>query len=158
MMNKNVESINHLLRQLMLEQQRIMTADLNADSGLTPQQARALSVIHRHPGIIQRELADTFQRRSASISNLLQILQRDGYITRKVPTESERTKQIYLTPKGQAAIAGFDAYYDTVESRMVKNLSPVEQQTLIGLLEKMVGSYDPPAGALQTAGSATAKV
>ncbi|WP_461215337.1 MarR family winged helix-turn-helix transcriptional regulator [Lacticaseibacillus sp. GG6-2] len=142
-MKKNAEIINHQLRLIMIQQQRRMLERMSAKVGVTPQQARVLSEIHQHPGIIQRELADAFQRRSASVSNLLHILERDGYIVRKVPEASGRTKQIFLTPKGQALVAGFTKDYDSIENQMVANLTPDEQEQLIGLLDKVTAAYQP---------------
>ncbi|QGG61307.1 MarR family winged helix-turn-helix transcriptional regulator [Loigolactobacillus bifermentans] len=140
-MKKNVATLNTLLRQITIAQQRALTATLKSHVGLTPQQTRTLSVIQAKPGIIQRELADIIQRRSASISNLLQILERDGYIQRLIPANSGRSKQIFLTEKGASAIRGFDTYFDAVEDLMVQNLSVDEQTTLITLLQKVVAAY-----------------
>lgn len=141
-MEKNVVELNDLLRQVAVTQQRALTTSLKNEMGLTTQQTQALGFIQEHPGMIQRELADKFHRRSASISNLLQILNRDGYIERKIPANSGRSKQIFLTTKGTMAIQGFRDYFDCVENQMVANLSESEQITLIALLKKVVTAYD----------------
>lgn len=140
-MEKNVTELNDLLRQVAVTQQRALTTSLKNELGLTTQQTQVLGVIQEHPGMIQRELADKFHRRSASMSNLLQILERDGYIDRKIPANSGRSKQIFLTAKGTAAIRGFRASFDHVENQMVANLSASEQDTLIALLKKIVTAY-----------------
>ncbi|WP_054749785.1 MarR family winged helix-turn-helix transcriptional regulator [Lacticaseibacillus thailandensis] len=140
-MKTNVAMINDLLRQIMINQQHSLQDTLTLNVGLTPQQTRTLNVIQQQPGIIQRELADIFHRRSASISNLLQILERDGYIERKIPADSGRSKQIFITDKGKNAIQGFDQYFDDVENRMVANLTEKEQGQLITLLGKVASAY-----------------
>lgn len=141
-MEKNVTELNDLFRQVAITQQRTLTTNLKNEVGLTTQQTQALGFIQDHPGIIQRELADKFHRRSASISNLLQILERDGYIERRIPANSGRSKQIFLTAKGTTAIHGFRTYFDSVENQMVANLSASEQVTLIALLKKVIAAYD----------------
>ncbi len=73
-------------------------------SQLTPQQGRTLMYIQAHPGMIQRELADNFHLRNASVTNMLKNLERDGYIQRKQDEKSARIKRIYITQLGDQLI------------------------------------------------------
>lgn len=70
---------------------------------VTPQQARAIAYIidHEERGLIQKDLADAFQRRGASITSLLQGLESRGYIERRIPANNERQKKDLCTAKRQ---------------------------------------------------------
>lgn len=72
--------------------------------GLNSQQGRMISYIYEHQdkGIIQKDLADVFQRRGASITSMLQGLERKGYIERSIPKNDERQKNIYVLQKVQS--------------------------------------------------------
>lgn len=60
--------------------------------------------IEENPGTIQRQLADSFHLRNASVTNMLKNLERDGYIERKQDKKSARIKRIYLTDLGKEQV------------------------------------------------------
>lgn len=66
--------------------------------GLNSQQGRMIGYIYEHQdsGIIQKDLAKVFQRTEASITSMLQGLEKKGYIERRIPKENERQKYIYM--------------------------------------------------------------
>jgi MarR family transcriptional repressor of mepA len=107
--------------------------------GLNAQQGRMIGYIseHQDKGLIQKDLADTFQRRGASITSMLQGLEKKGYIERKIPAENERQKNIYVLPKGEALVNAFQQMFSTVEQDIVKSLTEEEKQTLLKLLIKV---------------------
>lgn len=107
--------------------------------GLNSQQGRTIGYIYEHQdqGVIQKDLADAFNRRGASITSMLQGLEKKGYIERKIPAENERQKNIYVLPKGEALIDAFNQTFGAVEEEIVKSLTEEEKQTLIKLLSKV---------------------
>lgn len=107
--------------------------------GLNAQQGRIIDYIYEHQdkGVIQKDLAETFNRRGASITSMLQGLEKKGYIERKIPADNERQKNIYVLPKGEALIDTFIQTFETVEQEIVKSLTEEEKQTLMKLLIKV---------------------
>ncbi len=107
--------------------------------GLNAQQGRIIGYIYEHQdkGVIQKDLAETFNRRGASITSMLQGLEKKGYIERKIPAENERQKNIYVLPKGEALIDAFIHTFGTVEQEIVESLTEDEKQTLMKLLIKV---------------------
>ncbi|MEH7095017.1 MarR family winged helix-turn-helix transcriptional regulator [Neobacillus vireti] len=107
--------------------------------GLNAQQGRIIDYIYEHQdkGLIQKDLAETFNRRGASITSMLQGLEKKGYIERKIPAENERQKNIYVLPKGEELIDSFNHIFEKVEKEIVKSLTEEEKQTLIALLTKV---------------------
>lgn len=107
--------------------------------GLNAQQGRIIGYIYEHQdkGLIQKNLADVFNRRDATITSMLKGLEKNGYIVRKIPANNERQKNLYVLPKGEKVIQDIEQMFSTVENEIVKSLSEEEQATLMRLLTKV---------------------
>ncbi|MGG4220038.1 MarR family transcriptional regulator [Paenibacillus jamilae] len=104
--------------------------------GLNAQQGKILCYIYENQetGLIQRDLADRFHLRGASITSMLQGLEQRGFIERKIPANNERQKNIYVLPKAIELIEDFNDSFQKVEEEIVQVLTEEEKQTLKGLL------------------------
>lgn len=107
--------------------------------GLNSQQGRMIGYIYEHQedGIIQKDLADVFQRRGASITSMLQGLEKKRYIERRIPNDNQRQKKIYVLKKGIDLIEEFNKTFDEVEKNITEGLSENEKDTLMYLLNKI---------------------
>jgi DNA-binding MarR family transcriptional regulator len=107
--------------------------------GLNSQQGKLIAFIHEHQeqGLIQKDLSERFHVRGASITSMLQGLEKKGYIERKIPAHNERQKNIYVLPKGLALINDFELSFQRVEEKIVENLNEDDQQVLQQLLTKI---------------------
>ncbi|WP_186429744.1 MarR family winged helix-turn-helix transcriptional regulator [Clostridium sp. BSD9I1] len=110
--------------------------------GLNSQQGRMIGYIYEHQdsGIIQKDLADAFQRTGASTTSMLQGLEKKEYIERRIPKGNERQKNIYVLPKGVALIEDFNKSFAEVEKSITANLTGEEKDTLLALLIKVNNS------------------
>lgn len=107
--------------------------------GLNSQQGRMIGHIYEHQDntIIQKDLADVFNRTGASITSMLQGLEKKGYIERRIPRDNERQKNIYVMPKGVALIEEFNKSFAEVEDSITANLTEEEKATFLSLLMKV---------------------
>lgn len=107
--------------------------------GLNSQQGRMIGYIyeHQHEEIIQKDLAEVFQRRGASITSMLQGLEKKGYIERRIPKDNERQKNIYVLPKGAALVEDFNKIFIEVENSITENLTQKEKDIFLSLLIKI---------------------
>ncbi|MFE4712614.1 MarR family winged helix-turn-helix transcriptional regulator [Paenibacillus sp. NPDC056722] len=107
--------------------------------GLNSQQGKMIGYIYEHQdkGLIQKNLSDRFHVRGASITSMLQGLEKKGYIERKIPAHNERQKNIYVLPKGVALIEAFEQSFQQVEAEIIQSLSEDERQTFKALLKKV---------------------
>ncbi|ERI89713.1 transcriptional regulator, MarR family [Clostridiales bacterium oral taxon 876 str. F0540] len=115
-------------------------ADQNINAlGLNSQQGRMIGYIYEHQdsGIIQKDLAEVFQRKGASITSMLQGLEKKGYIERRISSDNERQKNIYVLPKGIALIEDFNKAFAEVEKSITSKLTEEEKNTLMSLLIKV---------------------
>ncbi|MCY9665528.1 MarR family transcriptional regulator [Paenibacillus alginolyticus] len=107
--------------------------------GLNAQQGKIIGYIYENQEteLIQRDLADRFHLRGASITGMLQGLEQRGFIERKIPVNNERQKNIYVLPKAVELIEDFNESFQKVEDEIVQVLSEDEKQILKELLIKI---------------------
>ncbi|WP_235821784.1 MarR family winged helix-turn-helix transcriptional regulator [Gottfriedia acidiceleris] len=106
---------------------------------VNPQQGRMISYIaeHQDQGLIQKDLADAFKRRGASITSMLQGLEKNGYIGRKVQADNERQKQIFVLQKGKEIVNQIDEMFLAMESHLTESLTEDEKTEFLRLLKKI---------------------
>lgn len=106
-------------------------------SNVTPQQGRTLMYIQANPGIIQRELADNFHLRNASVTNMLKNLERDGYIERKQDEKSARIKRIYITDLGKQQVVEIEKKFDAILKKLSERVEEGLIDQLLPLLKEL---------------------
>lgn len=106
---------------------------------VNPYQARMISYIAENSDkkLIQKDLAKAFHRRSASITSMLQGLEKKGYIAREIPADNERQKQIRVLPKGMLIVDEINQTIADGEKQLVQALTEEEKDELIRLLSKI---------------------
>lgn len=107
--------------------------------GLTPHQARILGWIEANEerGVIQRDIADVMGTRAASVSSLLQVLERDGWIERRVDPRDSRRKTLHTTPRGHALVKRVESDIWGSSRLPLDALSDTEIDQLHSLLAKL---------------------
>lgn len=111
---------------------------------LSQQQAFALGFLAQNPGAIQRDIAELTRTSPASVTSLLQGLERDGLVERRTEGGNERSKRVYATPAGAELIAGFDEAMAAADETILAPLSPAERDTLLTLLTKITAELPRP--------------
>lgn len=129
--------ISNLLRSIMNKSRESIEQRVK-DMDISPQQGRMISYIvqNEDKGLIQKDLAEVFQRRGASITSMLQGLEKKGYIERRIPENNERQKNIFVLPKGKALVDETNEAFYAAEKELVHALNEDEVQQLTELLRK----------------------
>lgn len=110
-----------------------------SELGLNTQQGQMMGYIfeNQDKGVIQRDLAERFNRKGATITSMLQGLEKKGYIKRVIPEDNERQKKIYLMKKGSDLVEEFHDIFMEVEQSITQGLSAEESDTFLKLLTKV---------------------
>ncbi|WP_379137876.1 MarR family winged helix-turn-helix transcriptional regulator [Paenibacillus sp. sgz500958] len=110
-----------------------------SELGLNAQQGQMMGYIfeHQDKGVIQKDLADHFNRTGATITSMLQGLEKKGYIKREIPKDNERQKRIYLLKKGADLVEEFDEIFTEVEKNITRGLTEEESAAFMKLLIKV---------------------
>lgn len=138
--------LNDLLRNLGIKMR--LRGDVYARAlPLTFAQSRTIGYIdyieeHEHRGVIQRELAETSGTSAASVSSLIDGLEKAGYVERRPSPADARRKEIYVLPKARGLTEGFDRLMEQTEKDLLSPLTPAEQATLLDLLTRIDQSFD----------------
>ncbi|GAB3586338.1 MarR family transcriptional regulator [Leifsonia lichenia] len=111
---------------------------------LTHEQAFALGFLEQNPGAIQRDIAQLTRTSAASVSSLLQGLEKRGLIERRTENGNERSKRVYATAEGAALIAGFEEAMAAADETILAPLDEDERATLFALLTKITSVLPRP--------------
>ena len=111
---------------------------------LSHEQGFVLGYLARNPGAIQRDIAQISRTSAASVSNLLQGLERRGLVERRTEPGDERSKRVYATPPGIEVIAGFEAAMAAADDTILAPLTEAERATLQALLTKITADLPQP--------------
>jgi DNA-binding MarR family transcriptional regulator len=124
--------------------QRKVGEDWIRERELTHEQAFALGFIAQNPGTIQRDIAQLTRTSAASVSSLLQGLERKGLVERRTEEGNERSKRAYATPEGAELISGFDTAMRAADDTILAPLDAGERETLHALLTKITAQLPTP--------------
>jgi len=111
---------------------------------LSHPQSFVLGYLVQNPGAIQRDIAEISRTSAASVSSLLQGLERRGLVERRSDVDNERVKRVYASPEGAALIAGFAAAMSAADETILAPLDPAERATLHSLLTKITAVLPQP--------------
>ncbi|MGL4452719.1 MAG: MarR family winged helix-turn-helix transcriptional regulator [Sarcina sp.] len=131
-----------LLRSLTMKLK--LKADEEIKSlGVSSTQGRVLGYIslYQNDGLIQSDIAKFFNKTNATITSMLQGLEKKGYITRLIQRDNERQKNIYLTEKGESIISDSRKIFSDLEKSFNSILEEDELQTLHRLLIKLYTNF-----------------
>ena len=111
---------------------------------LSHEQSFVLGYLAQHPGSIQRDIAQISRTSPASVSSLLQGLERRGLVERRTEPGDERSKRVYATPAGVELIAGFEAAMAAADETILAPLDQAERAALHALLTKITAELPQP--------------
>lgn len=111
---------------------------------LSHEQAFVLGYLSRNPGVIQREIAQMTRTSPASVSSLLQGLERRGLVERRSENGDERRKRVYATPAGTELISGFETAMKDADEIILAPLDQAERSALQALLLKLTAELPKP--------------
>lgn len=124
--------------------QRKVGEDWIRERDLSHEQAFVLGYLVQNPGAIQRDIADVSRTSAASVSSLLQGLERRGLVERRTQSGDERRKRVFATPAGSELIAGFDVAMAEADETILAPLTSEERATLLSLLTKITAELPQP--------------
>ncbi|MEV6927840.1 MarR family transcriptional regulator [Dactylosporangium sp. NPDC051485] len=111
---------------------------------LSHEQAFVLGYLVRSPGAIQRDIAQLTRTSAASVSSLVQGLERRGLVERRTERGDERSKRVYATPDGAELVAGFDTAMAAADETILAPLDEAERAALHALLMKVTADLPQP--------------
>lgn len=124
--------------------QRKAGEDWIRERELSHEQSFVLGFLVQNPGSIQRDIAQISRTSAASVSSLLQGLEKRGLVERRTDPQNERSKRVHATEAGAQLISGFEDAMVAANDTILAPLSTEERDTLQALLEKITAELPQP--------------
>jgi len=126
--------------QLRLAQRAIFDdfADAMGELEVSPGLFGMLVIIEANPGLKQTELAHAAHLDRSSLVPALDKLEARRLVTRRASPDDRRVNGLWLTSEGSALLKRLKQRVARHEQRLARNLSPVERETLVALLRRLL--------------------
>jgi DNA-binding MarR family transcriptional regulator len=117
---------------------RLNTLLAEADTGITVDQFRLLTMLWKADGITQQQLAAQLGRDRASVTRMADILEEQSLITRISDKSDRRINLLYLTKKGRDIEPAAAACAQKALDEMTRNFSADETTAFSTLLQRAI--------------------
>ena len=103
--------------------------------GLYRGQPPVLFALWDQEGLTHTELAERLQNTPATITKMIQRMEKAGFVQRRPDANDQRVSRVYLTEAGRAIQARLQAIWDTMEAETFAGLSDEERLLLRHFLQ-----------------------
>lgn len=124
-------------RSRKLIKERLNNAMIESGMHLTFDQWLVLQEISVTGGLNQKSLAVSLHKEVASISRILNKLQGNNLITRKVNLENQREHHLYLTHEGIEVLNNFNGFEDKYLKAIFSSIYERELNLIINVLNRL---------------------
>ena len=131
-LGKEIIALSNLIKRRM----RVASEAL----GITDTQARVIQYISEESEkreVFQKDIEDTFCVRRSSVTQIIQLLERDGFIVRESVERDARLKKLVVTKKGYQIEKVMKKQIQDMEAELEENISPQEKEMLNNILYKI---------------------
>ena len=129
-----IRTLSHLVKRTVDQ-----VAFDEQDDHPTGVQGWILGYLYENQGreIFQRDIQEHFSIRRSTVTGILQLMERNGLITRSSVERDARLKKLELTPRGVELHARVERSIRQVEDRLSQCLTPEEKATFLTICEKI---------------------
>jgi DNA-binding MarR family transcriptional regulator len=128
-----------LLRKRFVE--RMSAEQWLIDAGARPPTYGALTVIRQRGPISQREVSDLLGHHPSDMVELVDMLERNGWVSRERDPEDRRRYQLTMTERGLVVLARYDEVAAEAEADVLSVLDDEERATLSELVNRIVEAH-----------------
>lgn len=105
---------------------------------LTHCQTRILLYINKQDApVYQKDIEEFLHIRRSTATEILNVLERDGYIVRKRAEHDGRLKEISITPLTNTVVSSMDSYIDNLEKTLKSNISSEDLKIFYKVLDQV---------------------
>ena len=108
--------------------------------GLTGVQAKIVGFVYfvsKNRDVFQKDIENDLKIRSSSVTSVLQLMEKNGYIKRESVCTDARLKKIVLTEKGDEIRLMVQNLIDEMENEVSKSITEGEREFLFYILDKL---------------------
>jgi MarR family transcriptional regulator, temperature-dependent positive regulator of motility len=129
----------HFIRRLHQLSTQVFTQRVQeAGYNLTPVQFAALDALLHRSGVDQAGLADMIAKDRATAGAVIDRLRQKGLIERTVNSKDKRSRELTLTPEGEAILAGVAPVVVHLQREILPGLDDAEYRQFVELAAKAI--------------------
>ena len=121
---------NHMMVQKKLMEQL-------KDTGLTLGQPKVLDYLKDHDGASQKEIAAGCLIEAGSLTSILNRMEENGLIERKMLNGNRRTFHIFMTESGKKNQKLVEETFEKIEETALNNISEEEQKVFMEIFHRI---------------------
>lgn len=106
------------------------------DIGLSSGQPKVLGYLLEHDDVMQKDVAKYCDIEPATVSKMLEPMEKNQLIIRKAVTGNRRAGCISISEKGKTAYETWKVHCTNVEEKMLQDFSEEERQQFISFLSR----------------------
>lgn len=136
-MSKNVGQSLRCLQRLIHQKVEVLKVESKDD--LTLVQAHTLRYLdeHKEEDIFQRDIEKVLNVRRSTCTEILNVLERDGYIERHSVNSDKRLKKLILTAKTKELHLTISKNVERLEALLKKDINEEELEIFFKVIDKM---------------------
>lgn len=105
---------------------------------ITHTQFHVLIYIEYHEGAVyQKDIENAFNLRRSTVSKILSLLEKKGYITKQNVETDARLKHIVITEKGRLQLEQVENTFMEINKHLTSNIDPQELDTFYKVLDEL---------------------
>lgn len=110
----------------------------SAKSGISGSQGRVLHFILAQPeDVFQRDIEQEFNMRAPSATELLKLMEKNGFIRRESMAQDARLKKIIVTERAAKLVGQVVPDLEELERNLTKGISPKKLEIFFQVMEQM---------------------
>jgi len=117
--------------------QRSFDIELRKNAGVSLSQWRVVGALVLQPGLTQKEIADKVGVEGATLVPILDKMEKEGLLKRKLDSSDRRINRIYLTTKADSLWESMIECALRIRKSSIKNISESDIQITIETLRKI---------------------
>lgn len=117
--------------------QKAFDLELRNKTGINLVQSKVIFALNMQSGPTQRELADKIGVESPTLVPIIDKMEQDGYVKRKLDSKDRRIKRIYSTAKADSMWDSMMECAAQIRKTAIRDLSESEIKSALGVVKKM---------------------
>jgi DNA-binding MarR family transcriptional regulator len=105
--------------------------------GLFRGQPRVIDLLVEQNGLTHRELAEKLEVTPATVTKMIQRMEKAGFVQRKPDADDQRVSRVYLTKAGRGVHADLQTFQQQMDSESFRGFSEEEQAVMRGFLLRL---------------------
>ncbi len=114
---------------------------LNLNINATYEMARVLMIISKDDHLNQQQIANMTYRNKASLTSLIENMEKRGLVERKESITDRRNKIVSITDSGKAIVDEIQPIFNQMLEELYQDLTDEEMRLMNGVISKMNNKF-----------------